>query len=124
MCKEHFKHKGQPFSTAMSYHWSDIAKYVNLDSIDHIFQANDNDKVVLQMTKFIEDDQPNLMFVHLDSVDHAGHTGGWGSETYVAAMLHVDSLLHDLIQCIEKQDLMRTTAIIVMSPSGSFSASI
>ena len=37
------------------------------------------------MSKFVLDHQPNLMFIHFDSIDMAGHAFSWGSPEYYDA---------------------------------------
>ena len=34
---------------------------------------------------FIRDKCPNLMFIHLESIDQAGHLHSWGSQQYYDA---------------------------------------
>jgi hypothetical protein len=36
---------------------------------------------------------PELLFVHLDDVDHAGHDHGWGSPQYMEALKAADALI-------------------------------
>jgi len=38
------------------------------------------------MKGFIVKSQPNLMFIHFDSIDDAGHTYQWGSKEYYNAL--------------------------------------
>lgn len=40
----------------------------------------------LHMYQFIVDNQPNLMFIHFDSIDDAGHTYQWGTKEYYDAV--------------------------------------
>ena len=37
------------------------------------------------MHDFIVQHRPNLMFIHFDSIDEAGHAHQWGSPDYYAA---------------------------------------
>ena len=38
------------------------------------------------MYQFIVGNQPNLMFIHFDSIDDAGHTYQWGTKEYYDAV--------------------------------------
>ena len=40
-----------------------------------------------QMASFISKSKPNLMFIHLLSIDEAGHSYGWGSDLYYKAVM-------------------------------------
>jgi len=42
--------------------------------------------------------RPDLLFVHLDDVDHAGHEHGWESQTYFEEADRVDGLVGQLLQ--------------------------
>ncbi len=41
---------------------------------------------VFHLSNFIMLHQPNLMFIHFDSIDDAGHGHGWGSPDYYDAV--------------------------------------
>lgn len=43
---------------------------------------------------------PDLLIVHLDDVDHAGHGQGWGSPAYIKAVEEADSLAGRLIRAL------------------------
>lgn len=45
-------------------------------------------------------EKPELLFVHLDDVDHAGHDHGWGGKEYQAALHMVDGLIGKMITAI------------------------
>ena len=45
--------------------------------------------------------QPQLLFVHLDDVDHAGHDNGWGSGPYRAAVAAIDVLVGKLVEAVQ-----------------------
>ena len=38
------------------------------------------------MAKFVKEHKPNLMFIHFDTIDEAGHKYSWGSPGYYAAV--------------------------------------
>jgi arylsulfatase A-like enzyme len=40
--------------------------------------------------------KPNLMFIHLPDIDIAGHTFGWMSPQYIAAVRHTDSVVTNI----------------------------
>ena len=53
--------------------WAPIASYPPLNSHLHMYQ-------------FIVDNQHNLMFIHFDSIDDAGHAHQWGTQEYYDAV--------------------------------------
>ena len=38
------------------------------------------------MSQFVSQHKPNLMFIHFDSIDEAGHKYTWGSTEYYEAV--------------------------------------
>ena len=62
--------------------------------------------------------QPQLLFVHLDDVDHAGHDNGWGSEAYRAAVAAIDHLVGKLVGAVKDTAEGRRTAIILTGDHG------
>ena len=43
---------------------------------------------------------PDLLFVHLDLIDAAGHASGWGSAEYLAAIATADALVGRLLDAV------------------------
>ena len=64
------------------------------------------------------DHQPQLLFVHLDDVDHAGHDNGWGTEPYRAAVAAIDALVGKLVAAVNASAAGRGTAIILSGDHG------
>ena len=49
------------------------------------------------LAEIIEQHKPNLMFIHFDSIDDAGHGSYWGSQTYYDAVKVNESIFVILI---------------------------
>lgn len=62
--------------------------------------------------------RPELLFVHLDDVDHAGHTEGWGSEAYWAAVRMVDGLVGEMVGVLGEAKVLKETVILVTADHG------
>jgi predicted AlkP superfamily pyrophosphatase or phosphodiesterase len=60
----------------------------------------------------------NFTFVHLHDTDSTGHSLGWGSPQYLAAVAYIDTLLGRVIDAIESGPLMNRTALIVTTDHG------
>lgn len=48
--------------------------------------------------KYLEDNRPNLMFVHFGEPDYAGHTIGWGSMVYRWAVRRADGAVERVLR--------------------------
>eukprot|EP00929_Paragymnodinium_shiwhaense_P123732 TRINITY_DN9796_c0_g1_i1.p1 TRINITY_DN9796_c0_g1~~TRINITY_DN9796_c0_g1_i1.p1 ORF type:complete len:580 (+),score=51.15 TRINITY_DN9796_c0_g1_i1:94-1740(+) len=59
-----------------------------------------------------------LMFIHLDDVDHAGHAHGWGSEAYYKAMRTADEQIGALLDSLEEAGLTQRTLVICIADHG------
>lgn len=66
---------------------------------------------------------PELMFVHLDHVDGAGHTHGWHTDPYYAAVELADELLGRIVHAVEASAAAGRTAVIISSDHGGIGKS-
>lgn len=74
-----------------------------IDAIDHYFDAGN---------------QPTLMFVQLDSVDHAGHSYGNPSDQYTKAVEKADMYLGEIYDSIESNGMMEDALFILVADHG------
>ena len=86
------------------------------------------------MLHFIKDECPHLMFIHLESIDIAGHAHTWGSlEYYDAAKVYsfvrpplllcvyfqiVDGYIGEIMNAFVKADIFDQTLFIIVSDHG------
>ena len=62
--------------------------------------------------------RPELLFIHLDHVDHAGHFFTWGSPEYVAAVESADAILGQLLAALDELDMLPYSAVLVSADHG------
>jgi hypothetical protein len=62
--------------------------------------------------------RPELLFIHLDLVDHAGHFNGWGSDPYVEAAESADALVGEVLAAIDAAGMGPYTAVLVSADHG------
>lgn len=62
--------------------------------------------------------EPELLFIHLDLVDHAGHKYGHGSPEYIAAVEKADKLIGQMITRMKKHGLWDDSYVLVTSDHG------
>lgn len=67
--------------------------------------------------QFVEH-RPRLTFIHLDHVDHAGHTYGHGSDMYYASVEEADRLIGEMLAALEEAEMAERTLVIVSSDHG------
>ena len=62
--------------------------------------------------------QPDLMFIHLDNVDHAGHAHGWFSRQYYEAVEAADGYVGQVLDMIDRLQARTSTFVLVTSDHG------
>lgn len=67
---------------------------------------------------FIERHQPQVLFVHLPSVDGAGHAQDWGSERQLAAIAEADRCIGRLLDALQRRRLLDSTLVMVSADHG------
>jgi predicted AlkP superfamily pyrophosphatase or phosphodiesterase len=67
---------------------------------------------------YIKQNHPALVFLHVDLMDHAGHTYGWESPEYAQALLHCGELLARLMAELRDAGLLSSTAILISADHG------
>jgi len=68
-----------------------------------------------------KESRPALMFVHLDNVDHAGHSHGWYSNDYYKAVEAADGYIGQVIDMVDSLEARGSTFILVTSDHGGTS---
>jgi predicted AlkP superfamily pyrophosphatase or phosphodiesterase len=62
--------------------------------------------------------RPDLMFIHLDNVDHAGHAHGWFRKQYYEAVEAADGYVGQVLDMIDAAQARSNTFVLVTSDHG------
>lgn len=86
-------------------HWIGIPPLVGEEGADQLVLGDDN-TVTTTAVGWIDDDAVDLVFVHLDDVDHAGHAEGFSPDVpaYIAAIEGTDAHLGQLLDAVSRRD--------------------
>ena len=68
--------------------------------------------------KFLLEEQPKFLFVHLDHVDGAGHKFGHGTEKYYGGVERADELIGRIVDAIEEAGMKESTLIMISADHG------
>ena len=98
--------------------WDGFGALVEPGVPDHIESPGDEHETVAAAIAWFTANEPELLFIHLDLVDHAGHFNGWGSDAYVEAGETADALVGDVLAAIDAAGLTASTAVIVSADHG------
>jgi predicted AlkP superfamily pyrophosphatase or phosphodiesterase len=62
--------------------------------------------------------KPDLMFVHLDHVDHAGHHDGHGTPAYYEAVGVADQMIKKIVEAVKASGVAERTVILITADHG------
>ena len=86
-------------------HWGPINDFITLDYADFKLNVSSDAEVANQAQDQLLTDHPDVMFLHFDDVDHAGHSLGFSPDVagYVAAIEEVDQLVGQVMGAVEQR---------------------
>ena len=67
---------------------------------------------------YLRERKPDLTFIHLDHVDHAGHEQGHGTPQYYDAVAEADRLIGEVVGALEAAGMASSTIVIVSADHG------
>jgi predicted AlkP superfamily pyrophosphatase or phosphodiesterase len=100
------------------YTWSGIGYLFPKQAVDKDDNTNDDSLTVSHAVQYIKFEKPNLLFLHFDGVDAAGHGIGWGTPAYYQAIQKMDGYIGRLIQAVKEAGIMDHTIILVTADHG------
>ncbi|MFO0790992.1 MAG: alkaline phosphatase [Pirellulales bacterium] len=111
--------QSQPRSVIGVFHdWEGFGRLVEKKSCDAVEHADGPNDAIDRGIEFWRARQPTLLFIHLDHVDHAGHSAGWGSPAYLQAVEQADHLIARVLSSIEESKSAADTVLIVTADHG------
>ncbi|HEX8912897.1 MAG TPA: ectonucleotide pyrophosphatase/phosphodiesterase [Humisphaera sp.] len=75
-------------------------------------------QVIKGATAMIRDHQPEVMLVHLPSVDVVGHAKGWATPDQMKAIAEADTALSELFAALDAAKLTESTLVIITADHG------
>jgi hypothetical protein len=89
------------------------------DKIDKFFGPESTATMQASLLSDLATNNFEYTFVHYADLDDAGHSAGWGSATYMSAIVTVDNYLGQVFNLIETDpDLAGRTAIVLSADHG------
>lgn len=100
------------------YSWDGIG-YLFPHEVADLNLHTDKDSLTLSAAiEAIKKGQYNLLFLHFDEVDAAGHGIGWGTPEYFAAIQKMDEQVGKILQAIEESGKQKETIVLLTSDHG------
>ena len=86
-------------------HWDPINDYIVQNDVDFKLNVTTDAAVSSQAASYISSNDPDLIFLHFDDVDHAGHSHGFSPNVpqYISAIETTDTHIIPIINAIEQR---------------------
>ena len=109
----------QPDAQIGVFHdWDGFGALVEPGVADRLESPGDEVETVAAALTWMAQTTPELLFIHLDLVDHAGHFNGWGSDPYIAAAESADALVGEVLAGIDAAGMRPYTVVLVSADHG------
>jgi hypothetical protein len=100
------------------YHWEGFGRLIEKKALSYNRHYDSADSTTEAFVAYLQKSKPLFAFMHLDHVDHAGHTAGHGTEEYYAAVSKADSLIGEVRKAIRKAGIEGSTLLIITADHG------
>jgi predicted AlkP superfamily pyrophosphatase or phosphodiesterase len=104
--------------SAVFHDWDGFGKLVERKAIDRIEDSDGPQKAVEHGVAYLKQERPQLLFIHLDHVDDAGHNHGHGTPQYYAAVEEADRLIGVVLRGLEEAGIADRSVVLVTSDHG------
>jgi len=103
--------------------WPLITTHLVESNVD-VHRVYAPDSVLVPMSAmYIHELKPRLFFIHIDDVDGAGHSHGYGSPAYLEAITIQDSRVGIVLDAIDEAGLADRSLTIILSDHGGITGS-
>ena len=99
---------------AIFHEWKDFARLVEPNAPSIIENGKTAEETIDRAIAYLKTHRPDLLFVHLDLIDHAGHGAGHMTPEYLASIHEADALTGKLLKAIS----MEESVVIVTADHG------
>lgn len=98
--------------------WDPINVGIIEDNLGVVKDTGNDPEVAAKVVKYVQNNNPTLLFVQFDSVDGAGHGSGYGSSKHLASITAVDKLIGDIYDAVKQKNILDETLFIVSADHG------
>jgi len=109
----------RPASRIAIFHdWAGFAKLVEHNAPDVLEHERGPERTTAAAIAYWKQNRPELLFIHLDNVDHAGHRHGWSSREYYGAVEEADRQIGAIVAMLREAGALDSTFVLVTSDHG------
>ena len=115
----HLLRAARPTANLAVFHdWPGFANLVEKSAPDVMRHEHGPQKTVEAAIAYWREKRPELLFVQIDNVDHAGHASGWLSRDYLREVEEADRLLGTVLDMVRDDPAADSTYVLVSSDHG------
>jgi membrane-anchored protein YejM (alkaline phosphatase superfamily) len=103
---------------AIFHEWAGFADLVEKHVADVIQHEHNAARTTAAAIDYWERERPDLMFIHLDLVDHAGHEYGWTSKPYYQAVEEADTHIGAILDMLAAKAATDSAYVLITSDHG------
>lgn len=100
------------------YHWDGFGRLFEKYAVDFDLSPKTQQETTNEAVKYIKEEKPNFLFIHLDHVDGAGHEFGHGTEKYFSSIEQADTMIGNIYNAVKEAGIEKKSLIIVTSDHG------
>ncbi|MCR9226068.1 MAG: alkaline phosphatase family protein [Flavobacteriaceae bacterium] len=100
------------------YDWDGFGRLFEKSDVDFDIDGDHEDKTTQAAVKYIKEHRPKFTFVHLDHVDHAGHSQGHASPEYYRSVEKADALIAEIVNSTKDAGVFEKTLFIISADHG------
>ena len=86
-------------------HWSPINDFIIQDDVDFKLNVDSDLEVAIQLSSYLQVNDPDVVFIHFDEVDIAGHSYGFSPDvpSYVSTIESIDEHIGAILETIKSR---------------------
>jgi Type I phosphodiesterase / nucleotide pyrophosphatase len=86
---------------AVFHDWRGFANLLEKSAPDVLQHVPGAARTTEEAIRYWQQNRPELMFIHLDNVDHTGHSYGWYSDEYYKAVMEADGYVGQVLDMLD-----------------------
>ncbi len=103
---------------AVFHDWDGFGRLFERATVNQIEHPEGPTNTMDRAVACLREHHPEFTFVHLDHVDHAGHTFGWKSPEYYTAVEVADKLIGQALETLKEAGMGEDTVVLVTADHG------